>query len=424
MSPTHRFSALLGLLLLAAGAARADPDPTVAAVLHVEDDGWGRGDVTEPLGAALYGRFLAEGPYAEVARLTGRERAHERVAAAIRDLAARHDMVDVFLSVHTTRRDPERWAERIPPAARRLRLVYSTACHGDDAEREAWEAVRPRTIVTHEGINNPVLALPTILAGWIAGEPIGDVVTEGYRLTVRSEALAASFPGGDAIRMPDPAGSRPVVTGDRHLTIGAGLRGPLPAVRPELRLSARRGGVPGLALRALALEGFRVDGVGALRFADLTTLLPAAIPAEALERARSVGAESPARGEVVARFADETEVPLGRGFRLVLDEEVAVWASRFDIDAQRFELKARGLAVRWKILKARVDRLALKPMPLLGGYRAEASVGVFGWVPFSFTLPVGGGDPEPVVVESPIFRPMPAARGLSAAVAGAALGAE
>ena len=60
-------------------------------------------------------------------------------------------------------------ARLIPQSARKLRLVYSTACFGASEERQAWEGLGARTVVTHVGINDPLVALPYILSRWIAG---------------------------------------------------------------------------------------------------------------------------------------------------------------------------------------------------------------------------------------------------------------
>ncbi|MCW8139823.1 MAG: hypothetical protein KIT58_13070, partial [Planctomycetota bacterium] len=207
------------MLLAMLGAAPALADvpraPRAAAVLAVEDDGYAGSEVTERLGVALYGRFLEAGPYGgRVLTVVGRHEATARLAAAIARAASLADVVDVFITVHTTARAVDEVRALIAPAvARKLRLVYSTACWGAENEREAWEALGPRTVVTHEGLNNPLIALPYILSRWLAGAPIGQASAEGYRETQLATALAthvagslAARHGGAAVAYDDAAG--------------------------------------------------------------------------------------------------------------------------------------------------------------------------------------------------------------------------
>jgi len=409
---------MLSLLLLSGAGLAAADEPTVACVLHVEDQGWSRKSVTEDLGLALYGRFLEEGPYREVRLLKGRERANERIAAAIRELAARHDMVDVVLSVHTTRREAEEWASLVPPAARKLRLVYSTACYGNEEERRAWEALGARTIVTHMGINNPVFALPYFLSRWVSGAAVGPAVTTGYERTKRGMAVAVSLPYVDTSVLPDVAGSRPVVTGDAGLTIASGLAGYRPDPARELRVSDRRGAELGTALRALAEPGFRVEGAAVRDVVDLT-LLPVALPPDALDRLESIAVESRSRGKLVLSLSDDLSLPLQGGFRMELDETVRLWAGEFDAAEPALEVRASGIWVKKGILGARLSKLRLESDPDGPGYRVSASVAIFGFIPWRHRLRLGGRDPAPIAADGPTFRPLGTAAGPSAGLAGA-----
>ncbi|MCW8140210.1 MAG: hypothetical protein KIT58_15020, partial [Planctomycetota bacterium] len=263
--------ALASLLVLSVAPA-ALAEPTAGVVLMVEDE---PRPEAERIGLALYDGLLERGPYAERVRLRGRERANERLAEAINALASRHAIVDVFCAMHTIRRDPAEWRRLVPSAAaQKLRLVYSTACFGAQEERAAWEALGARTVVTHVGVNNPLVALPYVLSRWVAGHPLGPAVDAGWRESTHFVRLGLTLPGApeDA---PYLEGSRPVVGGDYLLTVARGLgrTGRLP---PELVYDRRRGGPAGLALRVLAGR-YAVRGgdvLELLRLADLPLPLP------------------------------------------------------------------------------------------------------------------------------------------------------
>jgi hypothetical protein len=407
-----RLTAALAFLALTAFPLSASAQ-TAAAVLMVEDQGWNREDITEPLGLALYGHFLRSGPYTEVVTVQGRDNGQRRLADAILQAARTHDVVDVFLSVHTTRRDPEAWAQMVRPAADKLRLVYSTACHGAEAERAAWEAVGPQALVTHNGINNPLLALPRILSGWLGGERLESLVTTGYSDTLHGYRFASSLPGVDAGAFPDEEGSRPTLTGDRDLRITSGLPH-TPSVPRHLVYEARRGGAMGLALRALADEGFQVEGRMVRSFID-RVYLPLVLPQEALDAVVAIRASSSQRGSLVLQLRERVSVPLRLGFTLRLEERVEVWAGTFNVESRALSVGVKGVRVvsPLGLSSVGITGLHVRPLPLVGGYFAAVNVGLRGLIPIDFPagigFPIGGSTPPEVTTRdmTPVFRTMP-----------------
>lgn len=408
---------LWGMALAAATAvATAGPagaqDARAAAVLMVEDEGYPGSALTERLGTTLYGRFLGEGPYAKVQTLVGRGRANERLAAAIVALAGTHDVIDVFCSIHTTTRDPAAWARALAPARGKLRLVYSTACYGNDEERAAWEALEPQAVVTHVGINNPVVALPYVLSGWLAGRPLGALVTEAYRETTLASSFLLSLPGMAGTRdlVPSVDGSRPVLTGDRALTIRSGAPRARVGVPQDLRYDRAKGGPIGLALRALAGR-FSVDG-GEVRGLFERVSLPPVLPAAALEQVERVSVES-ARGQGLVALAlrGRVEVPF-EGAKLRVEPRATLTPGRADVTTRSIEVRTTGLSIRKGILRVRLDRLRLWPNPNGRGYLARAHAGLWGFIPVWKTFDVGGTAPGPIADVGPIFRAMPRSRGL------------
>ncbi|MCO5171347.1 MAG: hypothetical protein M9894_34020 [Planctomycetes bacterium] len=389
--------ALASLLLLALPLAARAQAPTAAVVLMVEDE---PRPEAERIGLLLYGALLERGPYAERLHVRGRERADERLAEAIRAAASRHAIVDVVCAMHTIRRDPAAWRRLVPPAAARtLRLVYSSACHGAEEERAAWEALGARTVVTHVGINNPLVALPYVLSRWVAGDPIGPAVHVGWRESTLFVRMGLSLPGAPA-DLPYLDGSRPVVSGDFHLTVARGLgrAGRLP---PELVYDRRRGGPAGLALRALAGR-YAVRGRDALELLRLAEL-PLPLPPEQL-RVEWLHVERP--GRIVLRLPAPQRFPLERGARLLADREVRVWPGAWDPEARRVEVKIEGLRVAWGPLRARPTAAVLEPEPgRREGYRLRLR-GRLGLLPVGLSVNVGGRDPAPAAIPPPL-RPAP-----------------
>jgi hypothetical protein len=370
-------------------------EPRAAAVLMVEDAGRPGVELTERLGVALYGRFLECGRYARVVALQGRQDANERLSRAIRELAAAHEHVDVFCSVHTISRAPDEWARLVPPGARKLRLVYSTACYGAQEERRAWAAVGARTIVTHVGINNPLVALPLFLSRWLTGEQVEAAAASGYRETALAMRFVAGLPGlVGGPDLPSINGSRPVIEGDRALTIG------LPVALPRELLHERaRGGAIGLALRALT--GARV-APDELR--PLLERAPRALLGRALDALLAVDVERTRGGEarLSLRFAREAEVPL-EGLTLRLGERVTLWPGVADPDGGRLVVHTSGLTVSLGPVDMTLKELALTFDPAQGVYRARAAAALWGWVPIARTFVLGGRTPPPLTDDGPLF---------------------
>lgn len=368
------------------------------AVLLVEDAGWTGAEVTERLGAALYGRLLEAGSYARVRTVVGRATdaggRSAPLAAAVVELAAEADAIDVFCSVHTTTRAPVELQRLIPrEVAAKLRLVYSTACRGASEERAAWAALGARTVVTHEGLNDPLFAMPIVLGGWVEGEPIGALAARGYTETLLWTHLAQAVPGVRRLFPPgfDARGSRPVVTGDAGLTIGAPR--PLPA---ELRVDPRRGGPLGLALRALVgrFSAGRAE-VEALR---ARARLPDTLATRGLAQVErlATGPGPDGGGQLELTLAREVVLPVGPpGVRLRLAPRVTLVPGEADPRTGRLVLEATGVRAEWRFVDARVTRLELAPDPR-GGHQLTVSAAVYGLVPLSRTLRLGGATPEPL----------------------------
>lgn len=392
-----RAAALALVILMAATSTALAQEPRAAAVLMVEDGGYPGVETTERMGIALYGRFLAQGRYARVLVVKGRERANERLAQAIRAVAAEHDVVDVFCSVHTTTRAPAEWLRLIPPEARKLRLVYSTACYGAAEERRAWERVGARTVVTHVGLNNPVVALPMILSRWLGGGEIGPAVAEGYRETALSVNFLLSLPGAvGAAGIPDVSGSRPVVAGDPR------LRRPGVPLPTALTYDRARGGPIGLALRAL--DGFRVGRDELQPLLDRISL-PLVLPTDALAQVRGVDVERSwsGEGQLGLDLVRRVDVPW-QGVTLRVGERVTLRPGKVDPSARVIEIHAEGLWVKKGIFRVKLSKLTLRPDPA-GGYRVRANAALWGFVPFVKNFEIGGGEPLPLAHAEPIYLP-------------------
>ena len=402
----------LALLLLSAPLARGD---TAGALLVVEDVA-----LTERVGVAVFKPFLSEsGAYADVRALTGDlGKTDEEVGRAVRELAARHDHVDVFLSVHTVRRTAHRLRQLIPPAAaRKLRLVYSTACHGAKEEREAWEGLGVRALVTHVGINNPTVALPYFLSRWIRGEPLEAILegaTQEEGLTTR---FLRSLPGLEGSYDEELlAGSVPVLSGERRLTILSGLDGARLERPSHLRFSRSTGSSLGLALRAMAGK-FRIarDEVE-FEFDDLLHELHVPdlpfVPSEHLRELRVDPVYAPQvsygylplnplpprlkAGKIVIELSERFEVPLDGGFVLSVGETISLTPGRVDPETRTLTLEVRGLWVKRGVLRFRVTNAKLRPSAGGEAYEVVVGGGAWGVVPFWKALPIGGSRPEPL----------------------------
>lgn len=419
--PNLLLAPIMALMLASPIAAHAQQG-AAGAVLMVEDEGWPGSAETERLGVLLYGRILSTGPYSEVRVVKGRDDGQRRLAAAIRTSASKHRVVDVFLTVHTTTRDPASWANLVgPEAARKLRLVYSTACFGAEEERRAWETLGVKTVITHVGVNNPLIAFPYFLSRWLQGAPVGATVAEGYRETRAISTYVLSLPMiapyglaglegyGDPIE-----GSRPVVSGNHNLRITDGLARSLPALPRPLHYSRQDGGPLGLVLRAVAGR-YTVERGGIATLLSRLELGALPIPAAELAKAKRLavqweerttmdgGSSRTGRAEVELELRDEIKVPLDDGFELKVSKTVKVRPGVFDIRAQTLALHVSGLWVTKGLLRVALSRLTIKPDAHGPGYAVKANAGLFGVIPVWKTLSIGGRRPALDDDRGPIF---------------------
>jgi hypothetical protein len=419
---------LLSLLLLAAvaGPGVAAAQERAAAVLAIEDSTYPGYEVTERIGALLYTPFLQAGPYKRIVRVLGEHDETPRLAAAIRDVAASADVVDVFCSIHTTQRTAAELQRLLPPAVRaKLRLVYSTACYGAEAERAAWESVRPRTVITHQGLNNPMIALPYILSRWLAGAPIGQAAAEGYRETQVATALVGSLvgPTGSALGgyvsddMFDTSGCRPVISGDANLTITTGLRGHRPNVPEALVYSRARGGPIGLLLRAL--NGASLTPADAGSLLD-RTYARSIIPPEALDKLQRIGAGrarslfGSGEGQLELSLSQVVTVAipdLSMGLKLRVARDVSIRPGRVDVVSRRIQLSASGLSLTRGLIRINLRGVTLEPGPNGQGTRIRATAGLWGFIPVWKTFRFEGAVTPPPA-DGPVLEPMPKTPGM------------
>jgi hypothetical protein len=415
MRRTPHLAVLLTLAL--AGLARAEP--RAAAVLAVSDAGIPGADVTETIGSALFRRFFERAPYDRLIVLSGGGAADPQLQAAVRKAVASYEVVDVFCWIHTTPRDPASWRG---VGAGRLRLVYSTACHGEQAERAAWEAAGARTVITHVGLNDGLAAFPYVLSRWLGGATIGDAACEAYREVVLTHHLAASLQGGfqELIGRPsapadaDPSGCRPAISGDPDLTILSGLPNARSVLPGELVYSRQRGGLPGLLLRGLA-GGIRLgrgEVAGLLDRAYVTSF----VPAEALRDLEVVTAGGAGSADLTLSEAVTLPVPgLPLGFELRVARDVSVQPGVVDVDRRRIEVRVRGLSLVRGALRVRL-RGATLTSDDEGQHRLRLSAGLWGFIPVWKTLRASETPAPPIAELTPLLLEPAATPGLTGAL--------
>jgi hypothetical protein len=315
-------------------------------------------------------------------------------------------------------------ARLIPPAsAKKLRLVYSTACFGASEERLAWQRLGARTVVTHVGINDPLVALPYILSRWIAGAPIGRSVAEAFRETVLGMHLVLSFPNVANLGIPSVDGSRPMIWGDEALTIRSGAPAARIGCPAALTYSRQRGGPVGLALRGLA-------GRLWLGPADVKPLferlqMPMALPDGALTKVTHVGPTTNGSGEgqLALVLSSQVDVPLPdtgvKNLILRVGEQVALRPGVVDVERHEVEVHAEGLWLKKGLVRIRLSHLTLTPPSDGHGWRARASGGLWGFIPVWKTFDLGGSAPLAAGDTRPVRAP--ATVGISGRVGAVAL---
>ena len=136
-------------------------------------------------GTKLFTLPALERSYGEVRYLTQRHRGDRRqeFLAALDDLLARHEQVDIFLLVHG--RGPYvHWLRQLDrDRLARLRLVYSTGC-GDTAQADDWLALGADAYVSHPGrLSISPIFYVYFLRRWLQGLPLDQAVAEANERT-------------------------------------------------------------------------------------------------------------------------------------------------------------------------------------------------------------------------------------------------
>jgi hypothetical protein len=396
----------------------------LAAVLAIEDRD---NPVTQKLGVAVYRPFLDSAPYSRVTTVVGSEDPNRRMAEAIVALAKEHDWIDVFCSIHTTEREGAELARWIPLSARRkLRLVYSTACHSERAERKAWESLGARTVVTHLGINNPLFSFPIFLSRWIRGDTVEQAVKLGARETALAHRFALSLPGGQEFDREIVDGSVPKISGDPRLTLAHGWVKGGSAARslaswwlstnapPDLLYDRSRGGTLGLALRAMSAEKFVIKGKEVRELLDrvavpypFTELDPEVFeksyvetkvqtaPPKLLFGVIPVGPRFRVERRLVIELRKPVELPLSAPFSLRFAKRVWLSAGEIDPERERAQLYVSGVSLRSCGLSYTPTSLSIS-RHWLGGYNLGIGGRFLGIVPLGAGIPIGGRTPEAV----------------------------
>lgn len=169
--PSFLLACAIVTLTVAPAPARAEAGPAVVVIRDnvTPFQKWGSKTFTE----------LYLGRYSEAVYLTeededGPAGKRPQLAAALRELASRHQAVDLFLLAHGNRY--VRVVEQLDPGTRsRLRLVYNTG--GGDAEQGGrWIVLGARAYVAHPGGNVAPLFYAFFLRAWTSGVPLAEAV--------------------------------------------------------------------------------------------------------------------------------------------------------------------------------------------------------------------------------------------------------
>ncbi|MBM3960623.1 MAG: hypothetical protein FJ306_01780 [Planctomycetes bacterium] len=131
-----------------------------------------------------------------------------------------NEHVDLFVLAHTN--TCVEWVETLAASRReRLRLVYNTGCF-DLAEREQWLRLGADAYVGHVGLSASSVFYVAFLRGWVRGEPLEHLASEGNAFTHRMLATIACFGEVDVDRI--AAQSRAEISGNASLSVDGGRR--------------------------------------------------------------------------------------------------------------------------------------------------------------------------------------------------------
>ncbi len=147
-------------------------------------------EAIESLGEEIFAPIMGMA-YGEVEILRGERAVPEIFFEAIREVAARRDVVDIFLFAHGS---PDHlWFKNRRSATgediltelegrggEKVRMVYSTLCWGETMNK-AWRQVGAEAASGAVDVHIPVEAPPFIL-GWLAGQEYGSLTARCFQL--------------------------------------------------------------------------------------------------------------------------------------------------------------------------------------------------------------------------------------------------
>lgn len=147
-------------------------------------------DAIETLGEQIFAPVMGMA-YGEVEIIRGERALPEPFFEAIRQVAARRDVVDIFLFAHGS---PDHlWFKNRRSATgedilrelegrggEKVRMVYSTLCWGESMN-QAWRKVGAQAASGAVDVHIPIEAPPFIL-GWLAGQEYGSLTARCFEL--------------------------------------------------------------------------------------------------------------------------------------------------------------------------------------------------------------------------------------------------
>ena len=132
-------------------------------------------------------------------------------------------------------------------------------------------------------------------------------------------------------------------------------------------------------------------------------VLPQALPADVLDRVQEIRMENAAQGWLRLTLDREVEFE-DSGVTITASRTVRVRAGRFDVGSRRLKVHVEGLWASRGLLQARVSNLEVRPDDR-GGYTVDIGVGVFGLIPWTHSMYMGGTTPRNAPLDRADLRP-------------------